>query len=291
MISRLIVYLSEMFPVSNFVGTMLTAVTIQLVALKLSGIPAQWDIKLLLPGIVLTCFSLLIRVMDEFKDYEDDLKNFPNRPLPSGRVLKSDLHVLGWITVVTSLFFSATSLETIEAALVVLFYSFLMLKWFFIEKTIRKSLPLALLTHHPVVFLHSVYLLVSLHAWQPTFDWKLGALVLPLLFIFTNWEFSRKIRMPSEETAYTTYSKIWGPRVAVLAAILTQTIAQVTVYFILVKTHTSPIFIGIYYFIFLMLMYPYWKFLFTLKLEGPLKKIAESQILFVIGSLLISVFI
>ena len=34
--------------------------------------------------------------MDEFKDYEDDLKNYPDRPLPSGRVLKSDLKPSGY---------------------------------------------------------------------------------------------------------------------------------------------------------------------------------------------------
>lgn len=291
MISRLIVYLSEMFPISNFVGTMLTAVTLQLVALKLSGLPVYWDIKLLLPGIVLTCFSLLIRVMDEFKDYEDDLKNFPNRPLPSGRVLKSDLHVLGWMTVVTSIFFSATSIATIQMAFIVLIYSFLMLKWFFIEKTIRQSLPLALITHHPVVLLHSVYLLVSLMSWNPAFDWRQGCLILPLIFIFTNWEFSRKIRMPSEENNYTTYSKIWGPQRAILVAIVTQFLSQLTVFYILRQNHTPSIFIFVYYGIYSILMYPYWKFLFTLKLDGPLKKMAESQILFVIGGLLISVWI
>ncbi len=291
MLSRLIIYFNEMFPVTNIFGTMLTTITIQLVALKLSGISLHWDSKLILAAIVVTCFSLLIRIMDEFKDYEDDLKNFPNRPLPSGRVQKKDLHVLGWMTVVISIFFSITSTMTVLAALGVLFYSFLMLKWFFIEKTIRKSLPLALLTHHPVVFLHSVYLLVSLTAWNPEFNWEESTLVLPLLFIFTNWEFSRKIRMPSEETAYTTYSKIWGPKVAVLAAIATQLITQTTIYFIFSKNHVSPIFIGVYYMIYFMLMFPYLKFLFTLKLEQPLKKMAESQVLFVIGSLLISVYL
>lgn len=291
MMSRLLIYLSEMFPLSNFVGTMLTAITIQLVALKLSGIPATWDVKLILPGIVLTCFSLLIRVMDEFKDYDDDLKNFPHRPLPSGRVLKSDLHILGWMTVVISMFFSSLSLLTCLAAFGVLVYSFLMLKWFFIEKTIRKSLPLALLSHHPVVFLHSVYLLISLMSWNPDFHWEQSVLVIPLLFIFTNWEFSRKIRMPEEETAYTTYSKIWGPRVAIVAALSTQLLAQFAVFSIFFRNHVPTLFIGIYSFIYLMLLYPYLKFLFKLKLDSPLKKAAESQILFVIGALLISVFL
>ncbi|MFY7994046.1 MAG: hypothetical protein ACOVP4_12180 [Bacteriovoracaceae bacterium] len=291
MFSRLIIYLREMFPISNFVGTLLTAVTIQLVALRLSGLPAHFSVMLILPAVSLTCFSLLIRVMDEFKDYEDDLKNFPGRPLPSGRVYKSDLHVLGWLTVVTALFFSCISMVTLKAALIVLFYSFLMLKWFFMEKTIRKSLPLALISHHPVVFLHFGYLLVSLGAWNASFNLEKGLLVMPLLFIFTNWELSRKIRMPSEETAYTTYSKIWGPRAAVIITLLFQVIVQATIYFIFDKMKTPLIFAGVYYFIYFVLMLPYLKFLFNLKLDSPLKKAAESQILFVVGSLLLTAFL
>ena len=38
--------------------------------------------------------------MDEYKDYEDDLVNYPDRPLPSGRVLFKDLKVLASIVVV-----------------------------------------------------------------------------------------------------------------------------------------------------------------------------------------------
>lgn len=291
MFSRLLIYFREMFPVSNFAGTLLTAVTIQLIALRLSGLPVQFSMMLILPAVALTCFSLLIRVMDEFKDYEDDLKNFPGRPLPSGRVYKSDLHVLGWVTVVTALFFSCISLITLKAALIVLFYSFLMLKWFFIEKTIRKSLPLALLTHHPVVFLHFGYLLISIGAWNASFNLKEGLLVMPLLLIFTNWELSRKIRMSNEETAYTTYSKIWGPRVAVGITLFLQLAVQVTIYFIFTKIKTPLIFVGVYYFIYMVLILPYLKFLFTLKLDSPLKKAAESQILFVVGSLLLTAFL
>lgn len=291
MFSRLFIYLREMFPISNFAGTLLTAVTIQLLALRLSGLSANFSVMILLPAVALTCFSLLIRVMDEFKDYEDDLKNFPERPLPSGRVYKSDLHVLGWLTIVTALFFSCISMVTLKAALIVLFYSFLMLKWFFMEKTIRKSLPLALVSHHPVVFLHFGYLLVSLGAWNASFNLEEGLLVMPLLFIFTNWELSRKIKMPIEETAYTTYSKVWGPRVAIIITLLFQLIVQATIYFIFDKMKTPLIFVGVYYFIYFVLTLPYLKFLFTLRLDSPLKKAAESQILFVVGSLLLTAFL
>ena len=280
-----------MFPLSNIIGSLLTTLTMQFILLRLSGLPLEWNTMMILPALAQVSFSLLIRVMDEFKDYDDDLKNFPQRPLPSGRVLKSDLHVLGWMTVVSALFFSATSLETVGWALIVLAYSFLMLKWFFIEFTIRKSLPLALLTHHPVVILHFAYLLVALGGWNPGFNWREGIYAFPIVLLFTNWEISRKIRMPEEETAYTTYSKIWGPKAAALICLSLQLIVQAAVGFIFYRFQTPLYFVGIYYFFYLTLVYPYVNFLFTLKLTATLKKMAESQILFVIGALLISCFL
>ena len=41
--------------------------------------------------ITIFTFLLSLRIADDFKDYKTDIKLFPDRPLPSGRVKKTDL--------------------------------------------------------------------------------------------------------------------------------------------------------------------------------------------------------
>ena len=110
MIKRIGIYLNEMFPLSAFLGSILTAVAIQLTYLRLFNIRIESYLPLIIPALVLTCVSLLIRIMDEFKDYQDDLLNFPNRPLPSGKVNKKDLLSLGIFCVMVVIFLSMTSM-------------------------------------------------------------------------------------------------------------------------------------------------------------------------------------
>lgn len=286
MIKRLGIYLNEMFPITSFVGTLLTGISIQLVYMRLYGIPAQFHYQIILSAIVLMSVTLLIRVMDEFKDYPDDLKNYPNRPLPSGRVKREDLKVLGAIALGIVPVLSLTSMPLFLFSLVVLGYTFLMLKWFFIEEKMRKSLILALVSHHPIVFLNFAYLIFGMVETFPGVDWNGAWYVFPIGLIFTNWEISRKIRMPEQETAYVTYSQIFGPRKAITVALVLQGMFITAAYAIFNKLGSPMVLQIVFGALMLLMSIPYFRFLFTLKLKGPLKANAESQILVVIGFLL-----
>lgn len=288
MLKRIFIYLSEMFPLSSFIGSVLTAVAVQLTYLRLFDSSFKNFFYLFLPALVLTFVSLLIRIMDEFKDYLDDLTNFPNRPLPSGRVQRRDLHWLAGFSVFMILFLSLTSLKLFIWALVTLGFTFLMLKWFFIEPIMRKSLPLAFISHHPIVLFNFTYLLIACSEFDSTVDLSKVFYVLPICLIFTNWEISRKIRSPSEETGYTTYSKIWGPRVAVSLALILQ-LSFTTTVFVIFKQIETKIWIQMAFALTqLILIFPSLKFLMTLKIGKPLKHSAEAQILVVVMTLLTS---
>jgi len=208
--------------------------------------------------------------MDEFKDFEDDKINFPHRPLPSGKVLHRDLKVLGWTCVGLSLLLSSWSPETLALAAMVLFSSFLMLKWFFVEKYMRRSLPLALLSHHPIVMYHFFYLLVGAAILGSFDDVALMLLVIPLCLMMTNWEIARKIRSPQDESEYTTYSKIWGPRKAVLLTLICQVILLVTVLAILGKFYSNVWWSVGFTAVSCSLMLPYLVFLMKLQVSKPL---------------------
>ncbi len=287
MVKRVFVYLNEMFPLSSFVGSILTAVAVQLTYLRLYDVRGSSILSLVVPGLVLAFISLLIRVMDEFKDYQDDLINFPKRPLPSGRVLITDLRALGFFCVFMVVFLSLTSLTLLLWALVTLGFTYLMLKWFFIEARMRKSLPLAFASHHPIVLFNFTYLVLACTEVDPRVTFSSIGFILPICLIFTNWELVRKIRAPEQEDSYTTYSKIFGPRTAVMIALVLQFVYTLAVLAIFEKLSTPGLLRGAFLLIQAGLVFPAVHFLVTLRLPRPLKPIAEAQILLVVSVLLV----
>jgi 4-hydroxybenzoate polyprenyltransferase len=286
MLKRLGIYLNEMFPITAFVGSIISALAVQLVYLRLYEVRPSIGISLFIPGLVLTFISLLIRIMDEFKDYQDDLTNFPDRPLPSGRVKKSDLGALACFCVLSVIFLSSTSMPVFIWGITTLGFTGLMYKWFFIEEIMRKNLPLAFITHHPIVIFNFIYLIISCMQIDPRVGWEKWPLIIPICLIYTNWEIMRKIRSPKDETAYTTYSKIFGPRVAILIAIGLQLVFSWTMLRIFMALN-SPIYLQVVFFVIQgVLSFSSLRFLFTLKMSSPLRTSAEGQILLVLGFLL-----
>lgn len=291
MLKRIGIYLNEMFPIGSMFGTVLMAIAVELAYLGLYDFRPSFSLKLISPGVVITLVSLLIRIMDEFKDYKDDLINFPNRPLPSGKVKKEDLKALGIFCVIAILFLSTASLRLFFWALLTLGFTGLMLKWFFMEALMRKSLPLAFATHHPIVLFNFIYLIIACHEIYPAAGYEKSIYVLPLCLMFTNWEISRKIRSPEQETAYTTYSKIWGPRVAAAISFFLQLGFIICMMYIFKGLHSPSVLGYIFLSVQLFLVLPLLKFFITLKLRKNLKQNAEAQIFSVILFLLIAALI
>jgi 4-hydroxybenzoate polyprenyltransferase len=286
MIKRIFVYLNEMFPITAFIGTMMSALAVQFTYLRLSGIHPDLSLSYLIPGFVLTCISLLIRIMDEFKDYQDDLINFPGRPLPSGRVEKGDLAYLAGFCVLVVLFLSSSAVSVFIWAVVTLLFTGLMFKWFFIESIMRKNLPLAFISHHPIVVFNFIYLIIYCISLHPGVTWDHWSTILPICLIYTNWELMRKIRSPKEETTYTTYSKIFGPRVAIFIALVLQAIIAFSMSNIFSQIESPLVLTYFYYLIQLTLSFVSLRFLLFLNLKAPLRSSAEGNILLVIGFLL-----
>lgn len=176
----------------------------------------------LLGGISLLAMTFLLRVYDEIKDYPTDKVNFPDRPLVAGVVTHSDLHKLILATITTLFLLNAPNWNrpVFLAFIACQVFSYLMFRWFFCEKQIRASLPLALLTHHPIVFLFQAYVgsFFIQDLSSPSASPLSGPTQLMFLFLLgegmtaTAWELGRKIRGTSQEDTYTTYTKIWGTR-------------------------------------------------------------------------------
>jgi 4-hydroxybenzoate polyprenyltransferase len=222
---RMRLYLNEMYPIPSRL-----AVT-ALLFLGLSGLvrvihdghqERNWRITAI--GVFgVFAIGLIARLMDELKDKHIDERLFPGRPLPSGRVLESDIR--SSLAVSIALFITANlwAGAALWAALIVLAYASLMFRHFFLREMHERSLVFTLATHNP--FCVAIYVYVVTLAIEEQClgggDLRIGAIALAVVMYWgmsLGLEIARKIRAPSQETEYVTYSRLWGPRRATLVA-------------------------------------------------------------------------
>lgn len=215
MFKRLNGYINEMYPIIPrlFISLLMVAVQYFAVITFAQNQPAyqfNWaDV-----GVVYTVFAFLflLRIADEFKDFENDKINYPERALPSGRVFKKDLWALGIILFITMVTVNLLLPQSVLPFALVVFYGFLMTVWFFQRDKIEPSLVLALISHNPVQLILSFYVIhyVCFRYQLPIWTWQNICVALALYMPALLWEISRKIKAPEDENQYVTYSQVWG---------------------------------------------------------------------------------
>lgn len=230
--ARMADYLEELFPLpGHWVFSILVALGILGLLATLqpatAGIDA-WTTAHLAWNLFASL--LIIRLMDELKDRDIDRALFPERPLPSGRVHESDIRFSLGLVIGLYVLANLGSLLVCLSALMVLGYSTLMYFRFFAPELLKRSLPITLATHTPVLPLIWLQGFVTgaeshgLHLWA--FEGFPITLYIAMLWLCVlGWEVARKIRAAEEETAYVTYSQLYGRGGAVAFAGTAQTLA------------------------------------------------------------------
>jgi 4-hydroxybenzoate polyprenyltransferase len=168
-----------------------------------------------------TClvFFFELRIADEFKDFEEDSRYRPYRPVPRGLV---QLRELGWVWVGAGLLQLALALWLAPWLVLVLLLAWTYLALMSVEFCARhwlKARPITYLWTHmlilPLVDLYATacdWVVAGQRSPPPGLFWFLAASFFNGIVI----EVGRKIRAPAdEETGVQTYSVLWGRRVAV----------------------------------------------------------------------------
>lgn len=166
--------------------------------------------------------SLLMRAYDELKDVDTDLKlaasgdaTFAARPIATGEIERGDLVLVKRLALSAfALGASGAALSssfpgwTAAGCLAIFLAVWLSSRWFFWPR-IQRDLVLAFATHNPIAGVVGAALVaaVARAAVEPL---VLGALVASSWFPISAWEVARKVRAPSDETSYETYSKRLG---------------------------------------------------------------------------------
>lgn len=246
LVSRLKAWMDERFPLVNgllcvflyFAAAMVgraiaTDTPVSLGLLDVVGALATWS------------FFLLLRVYDEHKDYELDVKNHPQRILQSGLITLNHLKALGGAAIVfqlvLSIFIDKGWGAATQAWLLMFIYSALMAKEFFIGEWLEKNLVLYALSHMAIMPL-IMWWIVQMGA--PGLPLQPLLMVLGALFFVSGFAFEicRKTRGPEEErNTVDSYSKIFGTRGAACVVLLLVT-SMVGLQFYVVNQLSTGIF-------------------------------------------------
>jgi len=221
--NRWIVYQRERFPLAGH-GPLVAAFSTSAVcysALARSSTALPALSSLVVAFVTSLLFFLQLRIADEFKDFADDSRHRPYRPVPRGLVT---LRELAWVGVGAAVVQLALALA-LEPSIVWL----LVLAWIYLALMTKEFFAARWLKSHPVIYMtsHMVILpLVDLYA--TACDWWVAGLRTPpaglfwfLVVSYLNGlvvEMGRKTRAPAdEEPGVETYSALWGTSGAVRA--------------------------------------------------------------------------
>lgn len=185
---------------------------------------AGFDILAFAPkvvGALLMMFSFFfrMRLFDEIKDYEVDLKINPTRPLARGLLKVSQVKKAIAVLIVFELAIAAIlGPHAFAMHAIAIFYSVLMYEEFFIGDLIRPHLTVYAVSHTFVSFLMGASIAASVT--------DLPVLMLSgtqWLLLLTNWfyfnlfEFARKTYAAEEERpGVDTYSSLYAPKGALV---------------------------------------------------------------------------
>lgn len=175
-------------------------------------------------------FFFRLRLFDEIKDYETDLKINPHRPLARGllsvpevqqSIFSLTLLEFAMVFAVTKSWF-AVGVYAIPVA-----YSFLMYKEFFIGDILRPHLTTYAVLHTFVsgilaITLAAIANIRLFHSNGLDIFTNPGFILVALMnwFYFNYFEFARKTFAPSEERPnVASYSNIFGPKGAILLSL------------------------------------------------------------------------
>ena len=252
------IYLNERFPLgknsfftliftlSGYIYTGLlynSKIITPILSKEVNRVPLLWDkeidkvpmiwYKLLPLFIIIFMFFFQLRITDEFKDYEEDLKYRPYRPVQRGIISLKALGKIGIATIIIQIILAhVINSKLIYFMLLVWIYMFLMTKEFFIKNWLTERILIYALSHVVImIFITLVILkgtgyileshfLESLYLSLERYEKNIFIGLIPLFALnYLNGivlEIGRKTRKANEEEyGVQTYSKLWGRKKAV----------------------------------------------------------------------------
>lgn len=193
-------------------------------------------------------FFLQLRIADEFKDFDEDSRFRPYRPVPRGLI---QLRELAWVG-------SAGAAIQLVMALIwqPKMVGLLLGVWLYMALMSREFFAREWLKVRPITYMWTHMLVMPLADFYATScDWLhvqnraptgLGWFLIMSLFNGFVIEIGRKIRAPeSEETGVQTYSVLWGPKAASVVWMGMMFVSSIAALLAASRIHSLPEMLGL----------------------------------------------
>ncbi|HLZ61072.1 MAG TPA: UbiA family prenyltransferase [Ktedonosporobacter sp.] len=221
-LARWWIYQRERFPIFSH-GALIAAFSFCMVSyssLARGYVRIPESKELIVAFLTAFIFFLQLRIADEFKDFEEDQRYRPYRPVPRGLVRLRDLGILGLAGGVIQL---ALALWLSPALL-----PFLLAAWLYLSLMSREFFVRDWLKARPITYMWTHMLIIPLiDLYGTACDWRGAGAAAPTALVFIisvsffngfALEIGRKLRSPQdEETGVETYSFLWGRARGVVA--------------------------------------------------------------------------
>jgi len=200
---------------------------------EIDKVPIIWY-KFLPLFIIIFMFFFQLRITDEFKDYEEDLKYRPYRPVQRGVISLKALGKIGIATIIIQIILAhVINPKLIYFMLLVWVYMFLMTKEFFIKNWLTERILIYALSHVVIMifitlvivkgtgYILESHFLETLYLSVEKYGKNIFIGLIPLFALnYLNGivlEIGRKTRRADEEEhGVQTYSKLWGKKKTVI---------------------------------------------------------------------------
>ena len=178
---------------------------------------------LLIPMFIFSFLQfLMVRIVDEFKDFEEDSKFRSYRPVPRGLVTLKELKVLFVICLLIQIAI-ALSLNVKNIGLLIGFWAFFFLfcKDFFIKKYLDKHILMTVAIDELLVVFLALYI--------SSFVYPVNSMMWIILLVvyLVSWvvEIARKVRCKKdEEKGVKTYTSVLGIGKAIFVLFIVETL-------------------------------------------------------------------
>ncbi|MBA4820186.1 UbiA family prenyltransferase [Pantoea ananatis] len=204
-------WIYERFPLKNLPLFVVIYVLSAMVSTSNKDLP----LTMFIAGSIMSCsYFLLIRIIDEHKDYDEDCERYPKRVLQRGLITLNQLKLvaLGCILIQLSIMLLYASSITLimKTWSVLIIWTLLMSKEFFIKTWLNRNLFFYALSHTLIMPLIIIWL-TSFSSTHIEINRPLLLLMFLSFFSALTFEITRKCKGDDEDTPYIkSYSQSFG---------------------------------------------------------------------------------
>ncbi len=195
--------------------------------------PYLINFYLLIPMFIVGLLQfLMVRIIDEFKDYEEDCKYRPYRPVPRGLITLKELKILFIICATLQILITLLiNPKNLFFLIIVWLFFAIMTKGFFIKDFLDKHILFEVFFDEFLLPITVIYISSFVCEFKINSFWKLLAMTYIISWII---EIARKIRCKeAEEKGVRTYTAVFGITRATILLWVLETILFIITYLIM----------------------------------------------------------